>query len=113
VLDGEGCQGRAPAALPPVKRPDLHCGPRHERIVAAREFALTLTDFTLWRGLLQQMKVCLLEEELWLVVCVGFEIRVCRSRRLYALANWRRSRWSNVSKTMVDVGRAMSVNFTL
>jgi len=32
---------------------------------------------------------------------------------LFALAKWGRSRWSNASMTMVDVGRAMSVNCTL
>jgi len=82
VLDRGSCQDRAPAALPPVKKSDLHCGPRHEYIITAREIVLTLTDFTLWRGLLQQMKMWLLEEELWLDVCVEFEIREYRSCRL-------------------------------
>ena len=56
VLDGEGCQGRAPAALLPGKRPDLHCGLRHEHIITVRVIVFTLRDFTLWRGILQQWK---------------------------------------------------------
>jgi hypothetical protein len=34
------------------------------------------------------MEVCLLEEQLWLVVCMESEIRAYRSRRLNALAKW-------------------------
>ena len=56
----------------PGKRPDLHCGLRHEHIITVRGIMLTLKDFTLWRGILQQMEVCLLEEQLWLVVCMEF-----------------------------------------
>jgi hypothetical protein len=90
VLDGEGCQGRAPAALPLGKRPDLYSQLRHEYIITVRGIVLTLTDLTLWRKILQQMKVCLLEEQLWLVVCMEFDIRAYQYRRLSALAKWRR-----------------------
>jgi len=40
----------------PGKRPDLHCGLRHEHIITVRGIVLTLKDFTLWRGILQQME---------------------------------------------------------
>jgi hypothetical protein len=59
VLDGEGCHGCAPAALTAGKRPDLHCGLRHECIITVWGIVFTLT---LWRGIVQHMKVCLLEE---------------------------------------------------
>lgn len=59
------------------------------------------------------MKVYLLEEQLWLAVCMEFEIRGYQSRRLNVPANWGRSRRSKASMSTVDVGRDMSLNFTL
>jgi hypothetical protein len=73
----------------------------------------TLTDTMPCRGLLQHMQSFRLEEEFWLVVCMAFETRVVRCLRPNAPANWRKSRWLKVSMIIVNVGRALSFNYTL